>query len=151
MGNQPSKSSSGTSTPRKTASSTSLDKGGPQISSQPSFTKSDTVGSTRSFKSLRYLLPTCAEFYGALISVDQKYQEPQRPTVPANQVRHSRMGIMMILDLSSLGEAVVLGRAALRTAHLSRPLRLGILHQRPCSPLHPQYNLRPWQLQLTKE
>ncbi|KFY48057.1 hypothetical protein V495_01654 [Pseudogymnoascus sp. VKM F-4514 (FW-929)] len=56
MGNQPSKSGPGTSAPRKTSSSTSLDKG-PQISSQPSFSKSDTVGSTRSFKTLRSKIP----------------------------------------------------------------------------------------------
>ncbi|OBT54852.1 hypothetical protein VE04_10341 [Pseudogymnoascus sp. 24MN13] len=39
-----------------TSSSTSLDKG-PAITSQPSFSKSDTVGSTRSFKTLRSKIP----------------------------------------------------------------------------------------------
>ena len=57
MGNQPSKAGSGTSTPKATASSTSLDKSGPTLSSLPSFSKSDTKESSRSFKSLRSKIP----------------------------------------------------------------------------------------------
>lgn len=50
MGNQSSKGSSGTSTPRASASSTSLDRSaGPALASLPSFGKSDTQGSSRSF------------------------------------------------------------------------------------------------------
>ena len=57
MGNQPSKGGSGTSTPKATVSSTSLDKSGPTLSSLPSFSKSDTKESSRSFKSLRSKIP----------------------------------------------------------------------------------------------
>src|SRR5277367_2934037 len=57
MGNQPSKNGSGTSTPKATVSSTSLDKSGPTLSSLPSFSKSDTKESSRSFKSLRSKIP----------------------------------------------------------------------------------------------
>jgi serine/threonine-protein phosphatase PP1 catalytic subunit len=60
MGNQPSKSNSGVSTPKASASSTSLDKDrtiGPSLSSMPSFSKSDTKESSRSFKSLRSKIP----------------------------------------------------------------------------------------------
>jgi serine/threonine-protein phosphatase PP1 catalytic subunit len=57
MGNQPSKGGSGASTPKNNASSTSLDRGGPTLSSLPSFSKSDTKDSTRSFKSLRSKIP----------------------------------------------------------------------------------------------
>lgn len=64
MGNNPSKSSSGSSTPRKTGSSTSLS--GPGFSSGPSLSKSDTVGSTRSFKS-----------FGSKIRGDKKTDSPR--------------------------------------------------------------------------
>src|ERR1700736_2277765 len=57
MGNQPSKGGSGTSTPKATISSTSVDKSGPTLSSLPSFSKSDTKESSRSFKSLRSKIP----------------------------------------------------------------------------------------------
>jgi serine/threonine-protein phosphatase PP1 catalytic subunit len=57
MGNQPSKGGSGTSTPKATVSSTSIDKTGPTLSSLPSFSKSDTKESSRSFKSLRSKIP----------------------------------------------------------------------------------------------
>ncbi len=57
MGNQPSKGGSGTSTPKATVSSTSVDKSGPTLSSLPSFSKSDTKESSRSFKSLRSKIP----------------------------------------------------------------------------------------------
>ncbi len=57
MGNQPSKNGSGTSTPKASTSSTSLDRTGPTLSSLPSFTKSDTKESSRSFKSLRSKIP----------------------------------------------------------------------------------------------
>lgn len=58
MGNQNSKPGSGASTPRNNASSTSLDRSaGPALSSLPSFGKSDTQGSSRSFKALRSKIP----------------------------------------------------------------------------------------------
>jgi serine/threonine-protein phosphatase PP1 catalytic subunit len=57
MGNQSSKGDSGSSTPKASASSTSLEKSGPNLSSLPSFSKSDTKESTRSFKSLRSKIP----------------------------------------------------------------------------------------------
>ncbi|KAI9743598.1 MAG: serine/threonine protein phosphatase Pzh1 [Claussenomyces sp. TS43310] len=57
MGNQPSKGGSGISTPRNNASSTSLDRSGPTLSSLPSMGKSETQGSSRSFKSLRSKIP----------------------------------------------------------------------------------------------
>lgn len=61
MGNQPSKSNSGASTPRNDASSASLERdrtsAGPSLSSMPSFSKSDTKESSRSFKSLRSKIP----------------------------------------------------------------------------------------------
>ena len=56
MGQQPSKSSDGTRTP-KNASSTSLDKGGDTLQSYPSFSKSDTKESSRSFRGLRSKIP----------------------------------------------------------------------------------------------
>lgn len=57
MGQQPSKSSDGSRTP-KNASSTSLDKsGGDTLQSYPSFSKSDTKESSRSFRGLRSKIP----------------------------------------------------------------------------------------------
>ncbi|MCJ1276303.1 hypothetical protein MMC21_004108 [Puttea exsequens] len=56
MGNQPSKAGDGTRTPRN-ASSTSLDKSVDGLQSMPSFSKSDTKESTRSFRGLRSKIP----------------------------------------------------------------------------------------------
>ncbi len=57
MGQQPSKSSDGSRTP-KNASSTSLDKSGSEtLQSYPSFSKSDTKESSRSFRGLRSKIP----------------------------------------------------------------------------------------------
>jgi serine/threonine-protein phosphatase PP1 catalytic subunit len=56
MGNQTSKSS-GTGTPKNNASQTSLDKGGDNLQSYPSFSKADTKESTRSFRGLRSKIP----------------------------------------------------------------------------------------------
>ena len=56
MGQQPSKSSDGSRTP-KNASSTSLDKGSDTLQSYPSFSKSDTKESSRSFRGLRSKIP----------------------------------------------------------------------------------------------
>ncbi len=56
MGNQPSKGS-GSSTPRGGPSSTSLDKGGDNLQSYPSFSKADTKESIRSFRALRSKIP----------------------------------------------------------------------------------------------
>lgn len=57
MGQQPSKSTDGTRTPRN-ASSTSLEKsGGDGLQSYPSFSKSDTKESIRSFRGLRSKIP----------------------------------------------------------------------------------------------
>lgn len=54
MGNQPSKSGSGTSTPKRTGSTASLSDG---LQSYPSFSKSDTKESSRSFRALRSKIP----------------------------------------------------------------------------------------------
>ena len=57
MGQQPSKATDGSKTPRN-ASSTSLDKSaGEGLKSYPSFSKSDTKESTRSFRGLRSKIP----------------------------------------------------------------------------------------------
>lgn len=56
MGNQTSKGS-GVSSPRGNVSQTSLDKGGDNLSSYPSFSKADTKESTRSFRALRSKIP----------------------------------------------------------------------------------------------
>lgn len=55
MGNQPSKSGSGTSTPKRNSSSASLSDG--LLQSYPSFSKSDTKESSRSFRALRSKIP----------------------------------------------------------------------------------------------
>lgn len=55
MGNQASKS--GTSSPKASASSASLDRGADNLSSYPSFSKADTKESTRSFRALRSKIP----------------------------------------------------------------------------------------------
>lgn len=55
MGNQGSKPGSGASTPR--ANSSSAERSGPALSSLPSFSKSETKDSVRSFKSLRSKIP----------------------------------------------------------------------------------------------
>lgn len=54
MGNQPSKSGSGASTPKHNGSNNSLPDG---LQSYPSFSKSDTKESSRSFRSLRSKIP----------------------------------------------------------------------------------------------
>ena len=56
MGQQPSKASEGTRTP-KNASTTSLDKSGEGLQAYPSFSKSDTKESSRSFRGLRSKIP----------------------------------------------------------------------------------------------
>ncbi len=56
MGNQPSKGSDGSRTPKNT-SSTSLDKSTEGLQSYPSFSKSDTKESSRSFRGLRSKIP----------------------------------------------------------------------------------------------
>ncbi|KAF6232029.1 hypothetical protein HO173_009866 [Letharia columbiana] len=56
MGQQPSKASDGTRTP-KNASSTSLDKSSEGLQAYPSFSKSDTKESSRSFRGLRSKIP----------------------------------------------------------------------------------------------
>lgn len=57
MGNQPSKSS-GSATPRRSASQTSLDRGSDNLSSYPSFSKADTKESNKSFRgALRSKIP----------------------------------------------------------------------------------------------
>ena len=56
MGQQPSKTSDGSRTP-KNASSTSLDKSSEGLQSYPSFSKSDTKESSRSFRGLRSKIP----------------------------------------------------------------------------------------------
>ena len=56
MGQQPSKASDGFRTP-KNASSTSLDKSGEGLQAYPSFSKSDTKESSRSFRGLRSKIP----------------------------------------------------------------------------------------------
>ena len=56
MGQQPSKGSDGSRTP-KNASSTSLDKSSEGLQSYPSFSKSDTKESSRSFRGLRSKIP----------------------------------------------------------------------------------------------
>lgn len=55
MGNQPSKAGSGTNTPRRSGSTTSVNNAG--LSVGPTLSKTDTVGSSRSFKSLRSKIP----------------------------------------------------------------------------------------------
>lgn len=57
MGNQQSKGGDGPSVPKANISSASLDRSDPALSSLPSFSKSDTKDSTRSFKSLRSKIP----------------------------------------------------------------------------------------------
>jgi serine/threonine-protein phosphatase PP1 catalytic subunit len=58
MGNQSSKGVGGTSTPKSSASQTSLDKGGDNLQSYPSFSKADTKESTRSLRgALRSKIP----------------------------------------------------------------------------------------------
>ncbi|KAF7896951.1 uncharacterized protein EAF01_009354 [Botrytis porri] len=57
MGNQPSKGS-GSATPRRSASQTSLDRGSDNLSSYPSFSKADTKESNKSFRgALRSKIP----------------------------------------------------------------------------------------------
>ena len=58
MGNQSSKGSGGASTPKASASQTSLDRGGDNLQSYPSFSKADTKESTRSLRgALRSKIP----------------------------------------------------------------------------------------------